>query len=87
MKQPLNYAILLYFTKHTEGSADSIAEELSPDYGKYRAFSKKGIIEALMTNKENGLLEEVRSELTGDDELCVWYSLTEYGADLVKKFL
>ena len=87
MKQPLNYAILLYFTNHDEGSADSIMEELEPDYGKYRAFSKKGVIEALMTNVENGLIEEARSELVGDDDLRVWYRLTEYGAEMAEKFL
>ena len=111
MKQPLNYAILLYFTKHAEGDADSIVRELSPEYGRYRAFKKKGVIEALMTSKENGILEEVRSELAGDttggaaasgengspepapegmpdaDELRVWYRLTDYGADLIKRFL
>ena len=87
MKLPLNYAILLYFTKHEEGSADSVIEELNPEYSRYRAFSKRGVIESLMTSKENGILEEVRTELAGEDELRVWYRLTEYGADLIKRFL
>ena len=87
MKQPLNYAILLYFTKHEEGDADSIIEELKPEYGNYRAFGKKGVIEALMTAKENGILEEARSELTGEGELRVWYCLTDYGKDLIERFL
>ena len=87
MKQPLNYAILLYFTKHAEGDADSIIAELKPGYGRYRAFSKRGVIESLMTAKENGILEEVRTELAGEDELRVWYRLTNYGADLIKRFL
>ena len=90
MKQPLNFAILLYFTKHEEGDADQIMEELRPEYGSYRAFRKKGVIESLMTSKENGILEEVRSELAGDEEqeeLRVWYRLTDYGRDLIKRFL
>ena len=93
MKQPLNYAILLYFTKHEEGDADSVIEELKPEYGSYRAFKKKGVIESLMTSKENGILEEVRSELAGEEgqeeqeELKVWYRLTDYGRDLIKRFL
>ena len=87
MKLPLNYAILLYFTKRPEGDADSIIEELKPEYGRYRAFSKKGVIEALMTAKENGILEEVRSEMSSTDELRVWYCLTDYGKDLIERFL
>ena len=116
MKQPLNYAILLYFTKHAEGHADSVIEELRPDYGSYRAFKKKGVIEALMTAKENGILEETGAEIVGGghdggaghaggaehaggdghdggaehaggDELRVSYRLTEYGRDLIQKFL
>ena len=103
MKLPLNYAILLYFTKHEEGEADSVMKELAPEYGSYRTFKKKGVIESLMTSKENGILEEVRTELVGaedseggeggskdssrGEELRVWYRLTDYGRDLIKRFL
>ena len=87
MKQPLNYAILLYFAKHEEGDADQIMEELRPEYGSYRAFKRKGVIESLMTSKENGIIEEVRSELEGEENLKVWYRLTDYGRDLIKRFL
>ena len=87
MKSPLNYAILLYFTKHEEGDADSIIEELKPEYGNYKAFKRAGVIESLMTSKENGILEEVRTELSEGGGLRVWYRLTEYGADLIRRFL
>jgi len=87
MKLPLNYAILLYFEKHDEGSADSVIEELRPEYGRYRAFKRPAVVEALMTSKENGILEEVRSELADGDVLRVYYRLSEYGRGLVQKFL
>ena len=87
MKLPLNYAILKYFTRHEEGHADSVIEELKPEYENYRAFKKPGVIESLLTSKENGILDEVRVELAGEDELRVWYKLSEYGEDLVKRFL
>ena len=87
MKAPLNYAILHYFMRHDEGDADSIIEELKPEYGRYRAFKKNGVIESLMTSMENGILEEVRTELTQENELRVWYTLTDYGKDLIEKFL
>ena len=87
MKQPLNYAILLYFTKHEEGDADSVIEELRPEYDRYRAFKRSAVIESLMTSKENGILEEVRTELAEGDVLRVWFRLTEYGRGLIEKFL
>jgi len=87
MKQPLNYAILLYFTKHKEGNADAIIEELKPEYEHYRAFNRPAVVESLMTAKENGILEEVRAELAEDDVLRVWYKLSEYGTGLVERFL
>ena len=98
MKLPLNYAILSYFTKHAEGNADSVVEELRPEYGRYRAFKRASVVESLMTAKENGILEEVRTELagsggagedagTGGEVLRVWYRLTEYGAGLIERFL
>jgi len=87
MKLPLNYAILLYFTKHEEGDADTVVDELKPEYGSYRAFKRAGVVEALMTAKENGILDEVRTELADGDSLRVWYQLTDYGTDLIKRFL
>ena len=89
MKQPLNYAILLYFTEHEEGDADTVMEALAPEYGSYRIFKKPAVIESLMTAKENGLLDEVRAELSSEkeDELRVWYTLTDYGKDLIQRFL
>lgn len=87
MKLPLNYAILLYFTKHEEGDADSVIEELKPDYGHYRAFSRPGVVEAIMTAKENGILEELRAELGDGDVLRLWYRLSDYGKELIERFM
>ena len=87
MKQPLNYAILLYFTTHEDGDVDSVMAELEPDYKGYRMFKRAAVTESLMTAKENGILEDVRTELADGDRLRVWYRLTEYGNDLIKRFL
>jgi DNA-binding PadR family transcriptional regulator len=87
MKQPLNYAILLYFTNHAEGDADEVMTALASEYSSYRTFKKPAVIEALMTAKENGILDESRVELDGDGELKVWYQLADEGAKLIKRFL
>jgi len=61
--------------------------ELRPEYGGYRMFKRAAVIESLMTATENGILEDVRTELADGDRLRVWYRLTEYGNDLIKRFL
>ena len=86
MKQPFYYAILLYFTEHADGDAKEVMEALKSEYGNYRNFKKPAVIEAMMTAKENGILEESRVELD-DDELRVWYKISEDGAVLIKKYL
>ena len=87
MKLPLNYAILLYFMNHPAGDADSVIEELKEEYGNYRAFKRPAVIEAIMTAKENGILEEEKTELSEDDKLRLWYRLTPYGKELIERFL
>jgi len=86
MKQPLNYAILLYFGRHADGNADAVMAALAPEYGSYRAFRRPAVIEALMTAKENGILEETGYELSGGG-LVVRYRLTDEGAGLMRRFL
>ena len=54
--KPLNYAILKYFTKITEASADEVIDALKGEYGKFKALNKKAVIESLMTAEANGLL-------------------------------
>ena len=87
MKLPLNYAILLYFVDHPAGDADSVIEALTPEYADYRAFKRPAVIEAIMTAKENGILEEDRTELGEGDKLRLWYRLTPYGKELIERFL
>ena len=87
MKLPLNYAILLYFTKHDEGDADSVIEELKAEYSHYRAFKRPAVVESIMTAKENGILEEVRAEPGEGEQLRLWYRLTDYGKELIDRFM
>lgn len=84
---PLNYAILRYFTANNEGDADTIMESLRGEYSAFRTFKKKSIIEALMTAEANGILEETRYELAGNDELKVFYKATEEGKETIEKYI
>ncbi|MDR2458237.1 MAG: hypothetical protein LBD41_07175 [Clostridiales Family XIII bacterium] len=84
---PLNYAVLKYFISHKEGDSDSVMAELSPIYGKFRAFKKSSIIESLMTAKENGLLDETKVELKEKDNLKVFYKANDYGFSMIKNYI
>ncbi|MFT5700831.1 MAG: DNA-binding PadR family transcriptional regulator [Desulforhopalus sp.] len=83
----LNYAILKMFTKIEEGSVDTVIETLKDQYGSFKAFNKKEIINALMTAEANGLLEESRFELDSGDDLRVYYRAHEEGAATINKYI
>lgn len=87
MKQPLNYAILKHFVKVEEASAQDVMEALKDEYGDYKAFSEKNIIEALMTAEANELLEEKRFEMGSDNELRIYYHANEEGAATINKYI
>lgn len=83
----LNYAILKLFTKIDEGCADTVMEALKDQYGKFKAFKKDAIINALMTAEANGLLEESRFDLDSSNELRVYYRAHEEGAATINKYI
>ena len=83
----LNYAILQYYTKVSEADADQVMASLQGEYSNFRTFKKKSIIEALMTAKANGILEETHVELDDNDELKVFYCATEEGKETIRKYI
>ena len=84
---PLNYAILSYFCTVDEADATAVMNALRPTYGNFRTFKKPAILEALMAAEANGLLEESRLDLDGNNQLQVYYRLNDYGRSLVKTFI
>ncbi|MCP4337478.1 MAG: hypothetical protein GY799_00990 [Desulfobulbaceae bacterium] len=83
----LNYAILKFFTRIDEGCADTVMDALKDQYGKFKAFNKEAIINALMTAEANGLLEESRFDLDSNNELRVYYRAREEGAITINKYI
>lgn len=71
--KPLNYAILKHFTKVNEASANDVMKALEKDYKSFKAFTKNGIIDALLTAEANGLIEETRVTLDKNEELEIFY--------------
>ena len=87
MKRPLFYAILKYYTTVDEACADDVMKALQDDYGSYRTFKKKSIIEALMTAESNAVLEETRFDLDDNGELRVYYHANEDGKKTINSYI
>lgn len=85
--KPLNYAILKSFTEVAEACANDVMDRLRAQYGHFKAFNKKSIIDALMTAEANGLLEESRFDLDSNNELRVYYRAHEEGAATINSYI
>lgn len=77
MKKPLNYAMLLHFTKVKEACADDVIAALKGEYGSYKGLKRNAMIEAIMTAEANGLVEESRYDLDSKGNLRVYYRTNE----------
>lgn len=84
---PLNYAILKYFTKVKEASAEDVIDALKDKYGSHKALNRDDVIAALMTAEANGLLEETRFEMDDKEQLRVYYHAHEEGAETINKYI
>lgn len=85
--KPLNYAILLHFTKVKEACADDVINALKKDYGNYKGLGKAAVIESIMTAEANGLVEESRFDLDDKGEVRVYYHATEESAAIITKLI
>lgn len=85
--KPLNYAILKYFTKVSQASADDVMEALKNEYSSFKAFNKKDIKDALLTAEANGLIEEVAADLGDDGELIIYYQASEESKQTINSFI
>lgn len=84
---PLYYAILKHFEGGGASCAQDVMDALAPVYANYKLFTKKDIGEALDTAKENGLLDEASFNLDGTGELRIYYQMTDFGQDMIKRYL
>lgn len=84
---PLNYAILLHFTKVERASADDVIAALAPQYGRFRGLCRPAVVEALMTAEKNGLLEEAGYDLDADGALRVYYRASAESRAAIKRYI
>lgn len=84
---PLHYAIIECFSHGEELSANDVIAALKEDYSGYKLLNDKGVDEALATSRENGLLEETKIDVDGDGRLRIFYKMTAFGTDMVRRYL
>ena len=85
--RPLNYAILKLFENGDTYDASEVMDILRDEYGRFRMFKKKNIIESLMSAEKNFILEQSYFELDDNKELCIYYTATEYGEGMIKNYI
>lgn len=85
--EPLSYAIVRLFTDGKVRCAADVVNELKPLYGGHRLLNEKDVDEALATAKENGLLDEWRAEVDEGGALRIFYTINDYGQEMVEKYL
>lgn len=84
---PLYYAIIKHFLDGREDCAQGVIAALEPLYQGYKMLNLKDVEEALATARENGLLEETRTELDPADELRIYYQVTEFGRTMMERYI
>ncbi|MBQ9405983.1 MAG: hypothetical protein IJU37_04495 [Desulfovibrio sp.] len=85
--KPLNYAILKYLTTVQDASVEDVMTALHDAYGSFRAFTRKGITEILMTASVNGLLEQSRVELDEKGDLRMYFRAHKVGIDVINRYI
>ncbi|EOS80917.1 hypothetical protein C817_01253 [Dorea sp. 5-2] len=85
--RPLNYAILKYMTEVPSACAADVINALKEDYGNYKMLKHEAVLESLMTAEANGLLEKERYELDKDQNVHIYYKVTEYGTNMIHQYI
>ena len=85
--KPLNYAVLKYFTSVPEACADDVIKALQQEYGRFKALNEKDVLNALMTAKANGLLEESRFEEASSNGVRVYFRAHAEGAATINRYI
>lgn len=84
---PLHYAIIKHFENGVAACAQDVVAALKPAYSNYKLLSLHDVEETLATAKENGILEETDCTVNDDGNLTFHYRLSDFGEEMVGKYL
>lgn len=84
---PLSYAIMKLFESGRILCARDVTRELKSTYSDHKMLNMKNVEETLSTARENGLLEEAKAEMSTEGHLQIFFKLSDYGAEMVSRYL
>ena len=87
MKLPMRFRIIYLVLQHDKISDKEVMEALRDEYGDEGQY-KMSIIEThLMSLRAVGIIENTGVTLDENDNLVQQFSITDYGKDLLDKYL
>ena len=87
MKLPMRFRIIHLVSQHDKISDKEVMEALRDEYGDECQY-KMSIIEThLMSLRAVGIIENTGVSLDENDNLVQQFSITDYGRDLLDKYL
>lgn len=84
---PLYCSVLAHFEGGATDDSAGVIRALGPTYGASRLLRPGTVSEQLATAKENGLLDEVGASLDEGGTLHVWYRMTDFGRDMLRRYM
>ena len=84
---PMRFRLLHHLSTVKENTVDDIMNALKSEYGDEKQFNKINLSDSLFSMKENGLIEDTKVELDSSGELCIYYSINDFGRALLQKYI
>ncbi len=79
MKLPLRSRVLHYVSNSGSVTLDQVVDALKDEYGDEGQFKRSVIEGHLMALRAVGIIEVEKAELDDNDNLVLWYKITDYG--------
>lgn len=87
MLLPARTAVLNQMYDRKKYNVQEVMEQLKSQYGEEKQFNQRLFSEHLMALEANGLVELDSYNLDGNDELLMYYIITEEGRKTVDKYV
>lgn len=84
---PMTFRMLHFFSTVQDGTVDHLMEALKSEYGSERQFQRKNLSSYLFSMRENGLIEDSKVELDENEDLRIYYRITDEGSRLLERYL
>lgn len=87
MLLPARTAVLNYLYEVKSADISQIMEALKPLYGGERQFTEKLYMDHVMSLEANGFVNICSYDLDKEEELCVYYEISDDGRSAVDKYV